>query len=398
MHRSSERIGALAAALAKAQAVLTNPEKNLTATIRSPFPREDDRSFRYASLASGLDIVRKTLSQQEIATLQTTRIEQVSGQIHLTTLLAHASGEWISSDLPVCAAKDVEAPHRMGASLTYARRYALFALVGIAGEDDLDAPDAIAGPPAAAAQQVAPGPKGRPAKTVLNRPAVLEPQQSADLRERLLAELATLRDSDDLLAWAKASLPLKNTLVEADARALEAAYQMRLEEMARPEAENDLRISGAGSSLEVGAVQGPSRDRAVIAAPDSPAPADQSEGGLAFPKEPPRKRSKAHLAFIRAQPCLVCKQAPSDAHHLKFAQPRTLGRKVSDEFTVPLCRSHHQALHRHGNEKAWWVDVQISPLPIASELWSASPVHDHANPTVATFDTTSQGRLEVSGQ
>lgn len=148
MHQSSERIGTIAAALARAQAELVNPEKTLTAVIRSPFPREDDRSFRYASLASGLDIVRKTLSQQEIATIQTTRIEQTSGQIHLTTLLAHASGEWISSDLPVCASKDIEAPHRMGAALTYARRYAL-ALVGIAGEDDLDAPDIVAAPPAA---------------------------------------------------------------------------------------------------------------------------------------------------------------------------------------------------------------------------------------------------------
>src|SRR5215469_968176 len=147
MHQSSEHIGAIAAALARAQAELTNPEKTLTAMIRSPFLRDDDRTFRYASLASGLDIVRKTLSQQEIATIQTTRVEATTGQIHLTTLLAHASGEWISSDWPVCAAKDVEAPHRMGAALTYARRYALFALVGIAGEDDLDAPDAVAGPP-----------------------------------------------------------------------------------------------------------------------------------------------------------------------------------------------------------------------------------------------------------
>lgn len=119
-------------------------------------------------MASGLDLVRKTLSKQEIATVQTTRIDSSSGQVRLTTLLAHASGEWISSDWPVCAAKEVEAPHRMGASLTYARRYALFALVGIAGEDDLDATDAIAGPPAAAEPQTAPGQKGKPAKAVLN--------------------------------------------------------------------------------------------------------------------------------------------------------------------------------------------------------------------------------------
>src|SRR5438132_5353142 len=122
MHQSSERIGIIAAALARAQADLINPEKTLTAIIRSPFPREEERTFRYASLASGLDIVRKTLSQQEIATIQTTRVEQATGQIHLTTLLAHASGEWISSDLPVCSCKDAEVPHRMGAALTYARR------------------------------------------------------------------------------------------------------------------------------------------------------------------------------------------------------------------------------------------------------------------------------------
>src|SRR3954447_6035825 len=146
MQRSSETIGAIAAALAKAQGELTNPEKSLIATIRSPFPREGDRSFRYASLASGLDIVRKSLGQQEIATLQTTAIDQDSGQIRLTTLLAHASGEWISSDWPVCPTSEIASPQRMGAALSYARRYALFTLVGIAGEDDLDAPDPLPDP------------------------------------------------------------------------------------------------------------------------------------------------------------------------------------------------------------------------------------------------------------
>ena len=121
MHRCSESIGAIAAALAKAQGALTNPEKSLTATIRSPFAQEGDRTFRYASLASGLDIVRKSLGQHEIATIQTTRIDESAGQIRLTTLLMHASGEWISSDWPVCAASETTAPHRMGAALTYAR-------------------------------------------------------------------------------------------------------------------------------------------------------------------------------------------------------------------------------------------------------------------------------------
>src|SRR5213080_4348008 len=141
MHQSSERIGAIAGALARAQAELTNPEKTLTAVIRSPFPREESRTFRYASLASGLDIVRKTLSQQEIATVQTTAVDQEAGLIRLTTVLAHSSGEWVSSEWPVCPVSETAAPHRMGAALTYARRYALFTLVGIAGEDDVDAPD-----------------------------------------------------------------------------------------------------------------------------------------------------------------------------------------------------------------------------------------------------------------
>ena len=141
MHRSSESVAALASALAKAQAELINPEKSLTATIRAGRPGEGERSFRYAPLSSSLDIVRKTLGQHEIATLQTTAIDHAAGMVNLTTTLAHASGEWIASDWPVCAIAETANPQRMGAALTYARRYALFTLVGIAGEDDLDAPD-----------------------------------------------------------------------------------------------------------------------------------------------------------------------------------------------------------------------------------------------------------------
>lgn len=373
MHQSSERIGAIAAALARAQAELTNPQKTLTAVIRSPFPREDDRTFRYASLASGLEIVRKTLSQQEIATIQTTRIEAATAQIHLTTLLAHSSGEWIASEWPVCAAKDVEAPHRMGAALTYARRYALFALVGIAGEDDLDAPGALASPLSAEPQPPL-GATARPAKGVLNRAPVLDPPRSAELREQLLSQLEALPASEGLLAWAKASLPLKNTLLESDARLVEAAYQSKVEDVARSPA------SGVEPTPEIPPEHLPGAAAGITALQRSP-----DEVGPAYPKEPSRVRSKAHLLFVRNQPCLVCQQTPCDAHHLKFAQPRALGRKVSDEFTVPLCRAHHQELHRHGNEKAWWVNLQIAPLPVAQDLWSASPVHDSANITRAAL-------------
>ena len=146
MHRSSETIGAIAAALAKAQGELSNPDKSLIATIHSPFPREPERTFRYASLASGLDIVRKSLGRHEIATIQVTALDKEAGLVRLTTVLAHSSGEWISSDWPVCQITDIASAQRVGAALTYARRYALFTLVGIAGEDDLDAPDLGGGP------------------------------------------------------------------------------------------------------------------------------------------------------------------------------------------------------------------------------------------------------------
>jgi hypothetical protein len=85
-----------------------------------------------------------------------------------------------------------------------------------------------------------------------------------------------------------------------------------------------------------------------------------------------RNRDKAHLKFVAAQPCLLCQREPSDPHHLRFAQPRALGMKVSDEFTVPLCREHHRQLHHSGNENAWWHDMGIEPLEIAKTLWQTT--------------------------
>jgi ERF superfamily len=336
MHRSSETIGAIAAALAKAQGELSNPEKSLTATIRSPFPREGDRTFRYASLASGLEIVRKSLGQHEIATVQTTAIDQASGQIQLTTLLAHASGEWISSDWPVCPISETAAPHRMGAALTYARRYALFALVGIAGEDDLDAPEAAVEPspitlgPTQSSSVPKVGDKS--SNGSLHQPRqktpVLSSEASAVLRDELTAEIKSLQSNADSALWAHRRLPAKNSLQASDARVIEAAYQT-----------------------------------AVGCFPDE---VDQQVEPIH--KTAP-KRNKAHLRFVAAQPCLICERTPCDAHHLKFAQPRALGRKVSDEFAVPLCREHHQQLHHHGNEASWWGNAQIAPLKIAEKLW-----------------------------
>src|SRR5215468_9332315 len=236
MPRSSESVAALASALAKAQAELVNPEKSLTATIRTGRPGERERSFRYAPLSSGLDIVRKTLGQHEIATLQTTAIDQAAGMVNLTTTLAHASGEWIASDWPVCAIAETANPQRMGAALTYARRYALFTLVGIAGEDDLDAPDLCAAPPTSAARagagsgELLPPPRSdgngrtRAAARTASAP-VLSSDESAALRDRLLGEIAGLQSVETATNWAQRALATKNRLGAEDAKVLEEAFE-----------------------------------------------------------------------------------------------------------------------------------------------------------------------------
>src|ERR1700694_962045 len=390
MHRSSESIGAIAAALAKAQGELTNPEKSLTATIRSPFPREGDRTFRYASLASGLDIVRKSLGQHEIATVQTTAIDQENGQLRLTTLLAHASGEWISSDWPVCPVSEMAAPHRMGAALTYARRYALFALVGIAGEDDLDAPDILTEPSPAIH---APGDQFRSGQTSRKPGSLHKPRQpkpllssapSATLRDQLIAEINDLKDGDDLALWAHRRLPAKNTLTAEDARAVETACQVVLSALNPGADELEQLPDGPTEPIS------PANGNGSAAPPTTVAtnPEHQNAESMATPlRKSMRRRNKAHLAFVAAQPCLVCQRSPCDAHHLKFAQPRALGRKVNDEFTVPLCRDHHHELHRHSNEMAWWANLQIAPIETATELWAA---------TLLQGDPASDGKTAVA--
>jgi hypothetical protein len=95
-----------------------------------------------------------------------------------------------------------------------------------------------------------------------------------------------------------------------------------------------------------------------------------------------RLRDKDHRKFVSSQACLVCGRVPADAHHLRFAQPRALGRKVSDEFTVPVCRVHHRELHQHGDEAAWWQTIKIDPLPIARRLW----LHARPNGTTVAID------------
>jgi ERF superfamily len=303
--------------------------------------------------------VRKTLGQHEIATVQTTAIDQAAGIVNLTTVLAHSSGEWIASDWPVCAVAETERPHRMGAALTYARRYTLFTLVGIAGEDDLDAPDLIGSVPQTdklSIESKSVGNGGLPTssshragRAKANRFKSPSPKSelsvvlSASLRAELLREIECLGLTDDVALWAQRRLTAKNQLSAADAQQVEEAFAAKLASI-HPAEPRDQSVTEKAGISEV--------DKSV----------------LAFP-EPRRIRDRDHVRHVIKQPCLVCGRRPSDPHHLRFAQARALGRKVSDEFTVPLCRAHHREIHRCGDEGLWWRKTEIDPLAAARMLW-----------------------------
>jgi hypothetical protein len=361
MQRSSPSIAALATALAKAQVELANPEKSLVGTIEPQRGQGGSRQFRYAPLSSGLEIVRKTLGQHEIATVQTTAIDQAGGIVNLTTVLAHSSGEWIASDWPVCPIAETERPHRMGAALTYARRYALFTLVGIAGEDDLDAPDLIGpvpqtktlsiesksvgngGHPTSSSHRA-----GRARANKFNSPSPsfeLSVTLSASLTAELLREIECLSAAEDAALWAQRRLPAKNQLSAIDAQQVEEAFAAKLESIHPQNASvGDYGITEKTAISEI--------DKSI----------------LAFP-EPRRIRDRDHIRHVIKQACLICGRRPSDPHHLRFAQSRALGRKVSDEFTVPLCRAHHREVHRCGDEGSWWQNTGTDPLVAARTLW-----------------------------
>jgi len=399
MPRSSESVAALASALAKAQAELVNPEKSLTATIRTGRPGEGERSFRYAPLSSGLDIVRKTLGQHEIATLQTTAIDQTAGMVNLTTTLAHASGEWVASDWPVCPIAETANPQRMGAALTYARRYALFTLVGIAGEDDLDAPNLSDGPhslPPSAVDRLfrrTDDESRMPARTPGDGHArggrkgemvALDPEQSAALREKLLTEVGNIPSADFAAAWAREALTAKNSLTATDARLVEDAFERRLSEL--PSSDG---TAPSNDDSSVPQIEGPQ----VLATTES-THAGQAMGidkSILTVPAPRRYRNRQHLRYVMQQPCLICGRKPSDPHHLRYMQPRALGRKASDEFAVPLCRVHHRAAHRVGDERAWWKAAGIDPLKIARRLWKQTRVNEGRVPPDAITQTPESG-------
>jgi hypothetical protein len=417
MHRSSESTAAIATALAKAQTELANPEKAMVGKIytnRSDSPQP----FRYASLSAGLDIIRKTLGGQQIAIAQTTDIDRAGGMVNLTTVLLHTSGEWISSHWPVCPLSEISAPRRMGAALTYARRYALFTLVGIAGEDDLDAPGLSQDPPngdkpSTSLSNVAPI-GGRPIQVRTGSPAIaaretLGIEASAAIRAQLIQEIETLPSEDEAKHHAIAILRAKSGLAREDAKLVEAAFAARMTLLADasvPSTEpTPAPINAAAPEVVVGRGRGrprkccksaqqvpaeppielpnaqdikPSAQLVGNETPKTPGQDSNAAGvtkidkSVLYISEVRRHRDKSHLRFVALRPCLVCGRTPSDPHHLRFAQPRALGRKTSDEFVVPLCRTHHRQNHQVGDERAWWSAIAIDPLLTAERLWQIS--------------------------
>lgn len=365
MQRSSENVSELAAALAKAQTELVNPEKTLTATVRAD-GQNDARSFRYAPLSGGLDIVRKTLGQHAIAVLQSTAVDRASRFILLTTTLAHSSGQWVASEWPVCRSDQPMPQHRMGAALTYARRYALFSLVGIAGEDDLDAPDLDADSKYGLADGLdlperadATNATGTDTMSSGKKKEAPAPASSPMLRDLMIAELTQLKTVADMIEWAKQNMRRKNALDSQDAAIVEHEFSTMLEKLdaaslTEPDNAAAARIDKIGSKTR------------------RPATSSRIDKSVLTIAEPRRIRDKAHLRYVASQPCLVCGRTPSDAHHVRFSQKRGIGLKVSGEFTVPLCRVHHRQVHHTGDENAWWETLKIDPLKTAGRLWASS--------------------------
>jgi hypothetical protein len=213
---------------------------------------------------------------------------------------------------------------------------------------------------------------------------VLPADESAALRDRLLGEIAALSSQDGATAWAREALPTKNSLTAADAKLLEDAFEQKLAgfphaKAATPVASGDAPAAPAPVSHEAG--PGNSTD------PHQPTGIDKSVLAISVPR---RYRNKEHLRFVAQQACLVCARKPSDAHHLRFVQPRALGRKASDEFAVPLCRTHHRALHRAGNEAGWWKEAGIDPVKVARKLWRRTRMAEgriRPSPTIPVTDS-----------
>ena len=312
-------------------------------------------------------------------------------------------------------------------------------MVGIAGEDDLDAPDLINDQPQgdkAAEARLAPNSGLEPAHirsiSRTGNPNTqplrekLGADESAAIMAQLIREIEPLPE-DDLQPRAITILKAKNRLSADDAKLVEQAFAARMALGTLPEALTGDEPTSAATdptppqppSATMKAVK-PLRPRGrprkvkapaeQSAAPpvsskptidDNPAASTHLEADVAPVKiekseltisEPRRHRDKTHLKFVSSQPCLVCGRSPADAHHLRFTQPRAMGRKVSDEFTVPLCRTHHRDNHRFGDEVAWW-SRQGPSIP-----WGRHDSSGFRRGVSNEGGTGSAGRTSISGK
>jgi hypothetical protein len=193
---------------------------------------------------------------------------------------------------------------------------------------------------------------------------VLLTDESAALRDRLLSEIAGLASQDNAAAWAGDALPAKNKLSAGDAKLVEDAFEQKLSDLSALPGETVEPQIIKALVLSVEGAQG--IDTGNTGNQLQPKGIDKSVLAVSAPR---RYRNKEHLRYVTLQSCLLCGRKPADAHHLGFVQPRALGRKPSDEFAVPLCRIHHRAAHRAGDERAWWKAAGIDPLKIARKLW-----------------------------
>jgi hypothetical protein len=208
--------------------------------------------------------------------------------------------------------------------------------------------------------------------------------QRGGVRGQVHAEIAALQLQDSATNWAREALAAKNRLTAADAKLLEDSFEQKLSEFLTPETTEPSEIesssASAAGSQESASVPG-SQDIGTSKGADRQQRIDKSVLAVSAPR---RYRNKEHLRFVTQQPCLLCARKPSDAHHLRFVQPRALGRKASDEFAVPLCRIHHRAVHRAGDERAWWKATGIDPLKVARTLWKDTLVSKPHDPVGAT--------------
>ena len=210
----------------------------------------------------------------------------------------------------------------------------------------------------------------------------------------MIAELDALDSLEQATRWARRILPAKNTLTLVDAEQVEAAFGTKIggirEEPVDKTPQSADRPEVLAHNDDAATKLLPVAETLVV--PSSIAPVRRYRAA----EKTIRLRDKEHRKFVAQQPCLVCGRAPCDAHHLRFAQARAMARKVSDEFTVPLCRIHHGEVHRVGNESGWWTQIRIDPLPVARALWDRTRRFGGCDDTKAvdglTVPTSAPGR------